>query len=300
MHILVLVLAMIVRVGIVARINGELRRARLRVLSTHLQRGHHGGQILVMSGISGRKAGHPIRRRWGAELGLGAWSRSRTTVGEVRLKVGDGKTNFLDEAAVSLGSDDLQLDEDALRSLDVSGPLRRINEGAREDLVDHSHTIHLIAQDIGEHVVRGRVEQSIDDLGGRQRLHFLVHDAQDGQRRELVSAKVRKVRGEARRQEKIARGEAGRIEQPGEKKCTVRVRGQRNGVQDDRSRNASFLANSHMRALQASPHGTSAETALSNVPQTIYHGIEDEVIGGLAEPQAASEKKNEVSLISSN
>ena len=87
--------------------------------------------------------------------------------------------------------------------------------------------------------------------------------------------------------------EAGRVEKPGKKQGAIRVGGQGNRVQDDSSSNLPLLVDGDVCALQAGSHAARAEAALGNLPETVNHGVEDEVIRGMSEAQAAPEKIDE-------
>ena len=138
---------------------------------------HHELETLITRGVARRKT-------WHAELvllvvfGLAAGLRD---VRVRRLQVGDRQANLFDQAVISLGSDDLGLDEDTLSGLDIARALRRVDEGAGEDLVDDSNTVDLVAEDVGENVIARRVEQYLDNLLGRLGLNFLVDNMEHRQ-----------------------------------------------------------------------------------------------------------------------
>jgi hypothetical protein len=51
---------------------------------------------------------------------------------------------------------------------------------------------------------------------------------------------------------------------------------------------AHLLVNGNVRALQTSPHTPSAKAALCNLPKTIGHCLEYELVGRITEAEAAS------------
>ena len=93
---------------------------------------------------------------------------------------------------------------------------------------------------------------------------------------------------EARGQKAIATRETRSIKQPGQKECTVRVRRERDGVQNDGSGDAALLADCDVRAFEASAHATSTKTALGDLPKTVSHCVKNEVVRRLPKSEAAS------------
>lgn len=103
-----------------------------------------------------------------------------------------------------------------------------------------------------------------------------------------MGAQVRQMRRETRCEECEASREVGGLEQPGEQKSSVRIRGQWNRVEYDRSSNLELLINGDVLAFKTCPHTPCAEPALGDLPETVDHRVEDEVVGGGPESEAAS------------
>ena len=254
----------------ITRVDLEAGRARSGVLTTHLKGRHHGLEALVARRVAGGKTRH-------AELVLLVVLRLAARLRDVRrigrLQVGDRQTNLLDQTAISLSGDDLQLNENAFGSLDVTGALSRVHKGAGKDFVHDGNTIDLIAKNVGQDVVSWGVEQSLDDLLGSLRLDFLIDDTEHRQRRQLVGAQVREVGCKTRCEEVVARREARRVKKPCQQQCSVWVGGQRNRVEDYSGGEPTLLVEGDIGALKAGPHTASAEATLRDLPETIHHRI---------------------------
>jgi hypothetical protein len=106
------------------------------------------------------------------------------------LEIRDGKTNFLYETTICLSSYYFQLDENTLRSLHVRRSLCRIYKGTSEHFVDNVHPVDLISENIRQDVIIQGRKEGLNDLTRRLGLHLLVYYAQNGERGELVCAKV--------------------------------------------------------------------------------------------------------------
>lgn len=154
-------------------------------MTSHLQRGHHGSKTLVGRRITGGETRDTEIALRGV-LGLCRLSDVGSRVSG--LQVGHRQADFLNQATVSLGSNHLQLDQNALGSIHISGTVRWVNEGAGENLVNNSDAIDLVSEDIGENVVGRGIEQCLDDLPGSFRLDLLVDNPQHSQRCQLVGA----------------------------------------------------------------------------------------------------------------
>jgi hypothetical protein len=94
-------------------------------------------------------------------LSLTSWRRS-TRIS--RLEVGNWKTNFFNEATISLSGDDFKFYENPLSRFYVVVFLSRVEEWASENFMDNSDAVHLISKDVSKNVVAWRREESIDDL----------------------------------------------------------------------------------------------------------------------------------------
>lgn len=82
--------------------------------------------------------------------------------------------------------------------------------------------------------------------------------------------------------------ETGSVQQPSEQEGPIWVRRKGDRIEDDSGCDATLLVEGDVRALQAGPHATSAETSLSDLPHPIYDRIEYEIVVGSAETQATS------------
>jgi len=82
--------------------------------------------------------------------------------------------------------------------------------------------------------------------------------------------------------------EVGGLEQPGEQKSSIRVRGQWNRVEYDRSSNLELLIDRDVLAFETCSHTPCTETALGDLPETVDDSVEDEVVGRGPESEAAS------------
>ena len=248
----------------------EARRASSSVLTTHLQSSHHRSQPLIGGWISSGEARNTeVALR--CVLGLRGLRHVRRVSW---LQVGDGKANLLDQTTVCLRRDDLEFDQYPLGCIHIDGALLGVDEGAGQNLVDNSDTVNLISEDIREDVIVRRLEERLNDLCRRLRLHLLVDDPENSEGCQLVRAEMGQVGSEARGQQAVSRGEVRGVKEPCQQQSAVRVRGQRNGVQDDGSCDATLLADSNVRALETSPHTTSTEATLSNLPETVDHSLE--------------------------
>lgn len=125
---------------------------------------HHRGQTMVFTYITS------LQRRW---LAIGSspsrmLSRARLT-GRARthwwelLEGGNGDANFFHQAAIRLRRAGLELNEHSFGGLEVLRLLRRINELAAKNFVNYGHAVNLVSENVGQHVVPRRVEQSADD-----------------------------------------------------------------------------------------------------------------------------------------
>lgn len=204
-----------------------------------------------------------------------------------RLEVRHGQTNFLNEPTVRLSGNDLQLNEDTLRRVDIHELHGRVEERAGQDLMHNRNTIDLVTKDVSENVVTRRIEESVNDLVRGLRLNLLVHNAQNCERCKLVRAQMRQVRCKARCQESVTRREARSVKKPGEQQRAVGVGRQRDRIEDDRGRDSALLVDRDVRALKTRTHAARTESALCDFPHAVDDGVENEVVRGFAEAEAA-------------
>lgn len=102
-----------------------------------------------------------------------------------------------------------------------------------EDLLNDCYAVDLIAKDVCEHLIVRREEQRVDDLGRRLWFALLVDYPQDRGRGELVRAEVGEMGGKPGGEEAVSGVETGSIQEPRQEKGTIRVCGERNGVEYD-------------------------------------------------------------------
>ena len=174
----------------------------------------------------------------------------------------------------------------------------------REDLAYDLSPVVGVGEDVGEDTIILAVENGVNEGRCGSRLSRLGHDSQDREGSELVGTEMRNVGGTSIGEKTIATGKLRLVDQPGEEKCSVRVRGQGDRVEDDRSGNAFLVARSadpcslsnslfyaylliraDMRTLETCPHTPRAEAILCDVPDPVDHRIVDIVIPRSAEAQ---------------
>jgi len=143
-----------------------------------LECSHHRCKTLIIGWVSGGKARHSeVTLRGNFTLAVGGQIRSISG-----LEIRNRQAHFLNQSSICLRSDDFQLNEDTLRSLDVVGFLHGIKEGARENFVYNSNTVNLVPKHVCEDKIpRGR-EKGLNNLGGSLGLDLLVDNPQNGER----------------------------------------------------------------------------------------------------------------------
>ena len=140
----------------------------------------------------------------------GLWNVGRV----LRLEIGDRQSNFFNETTIRLGSDHLELDQDAFRGLEECGLVSRINENTRQDLVNDSDTVDLISKHVSQDVITRRIEQPLHNLLGSLRFYFLINNPQNGERGKLVRAQMGEVWSKARSQKFVTRRKIRRVQEP--------------------------------------------------------------------------------------
>ena len=154
--------------------------------------------------------------------------------------------------------------------------------------------MHLVAQDVFEDFGLA-VDERVDHDLLRLVVLGLVDDPHDRLRRELVSAEMREMRTEPRRDEGEAVRQAGRFEKPSDEERAVRARRERDGVQDDGGCHALDLKARCVGILQGLAGAARAEAARSNLPDPVDHGVEDEI--GVQSSEAESALDDVVSKV---
>lgn len=200
-----------------------------------------------------------------------------------------GKTNLIHQALVALAWGGLQLRQDLRNVLDNLSTHGLVKEWRSQDLEDQSGARGLVAQDLFENLISRTEEQSLQDNLACFRLIALVDDLQNSQIGDLVSAKVDKVRHKSGCEHSATARESAGVQEPSKQQRAVGIGRKLHAVKGNGSREHALLILGRVVTFKTSTHGTSTEPSLSNLPHAAQHGLEDEVIVGSTEAQAALE-----------
>ncbi|KAI6766563.1 hypothetical protein HG531_011785 [Fusarium graminearum] len=186
------------------------------------------------------------------------------------------RANLIHQALVALVGLSLDPDKNVLNILNNLIANGLIEEGRRKHLEDESSTALVILQNGLQHLVIGREKQGLENGVPGICLCFLVDDLQNSE----DCSTLRESAG---------------VQEPSQEKGAVSVGCQLHAVEGDGGSQHSLLVLSRMVALKTSSHRTSAVSALGDLPHASKHGLEDEIVVGSAELEAAL--KNIVAIL---